>query len=176
MASGEHRPVVEGDRSGVSRRDALKKGAIAGGAVLWVSPFVQNIGISKAGATHTSPHSSLKDISFIAFLFVCGTTRYGVKLEFNGSGGYSCGNLPAPWSQGNDCGVANTGTEPSGCDRISVEVLSSNLVRVTLTTAGCSFVPGQAFSKCGSDSSTNTVCVPGTISGNTATFIGCPQN
>jgi hypothetical protein len=40
---------------GVSRRDALKKGAIAGGALLWVPPAVQAIGMTRAGAQTPSP-------------------------------------------------------------------------------------------------------------------------
>lgn len=46
---------VDGERLGVSRRDALKTGAVFGGAVLWVSPVVQSIGISRAWAQQPSP-------------------------------------------------------------------------------------------------------------------------
>ena len=176
--AGPEGTAVEVGRPGISRRDALKRGAVAGGAVLWVSPIVQNIGISKAWATHTSPHlADIKDISFIAFLFDCGTTRYGVKLDFTGLT-YTCGPLPGPTTSGNDCGVQNDGTESNGClspQHFTVTVVSENVVRVTLA-AGCTFVQGQAFAKCGSEQSTTEVCVAATpIGNNTYEFIGCPQ-
>ena len=42
------------DRSDVTRRDLLKRGAVFGGAVVWSTPMVQAIGMSRAYA-QTSP-------------------------------------------------------------------------------------------------------------------------
>ncbi len=42
-------------RSGVTRREAIKKGAIVGGTVMWVAPLVQTVGISPASAEGVSP-------------------------------------------------------------------------------------------------------------------------
>ena len=41
--------------SGISRRDAIKKGAVVGGAVVWATPVIQAIGVSPAGAQVASP-------------------------------------------------------------------------------------------------------------------------
>ena len=42
-------------RSGVTRREAIKKGAIVGGTVMWVAPLVQTVGMSPASAEGVSP-------------------------------------------------------------------------------------------------------------------------
>ena len=47
--------VSEDVGSGISRRDAIKKGAIVGGAVVWATPVIQAIGITPAGAQIPSP-------------------------------------------------------------------------------------------------------------------------
>lgn len=47
--------VSEDGGSGISRRDAIKKGAIVGGAVVWATPVIQAIGINPAGAQTPSP-------------------------------------------------------------------------------------------------------------------------
>ncbi len=41
-------------RRSVSRRDALKRGAVVGGALLWVTPVVQVIGLGQANAQSES--------------------------------------------------------------------------------------------------------------------------
>lgn len=41
--------------SGISRRDLLRRGAALGGAVLWVTPAMQTVGMSRALAQETSP-------------------------------------------------------------------------------------------------------------------------
>lgn len=38
----------------VSRRDALRRGALAGGAVLWATPIIQVVEIARASAQTTS--------------------------------------------------------------------------------------------------------------------------
>lgn len=45
---------VSEQRHSVSRRNALKKGAIAGGALLWVTPVVQVVGLGQANAQAAS--------------------------------------------------------------------------------------------------------------------------
>lgn len=41
--------------AGISRREALRRGALVGGAVLWVTPVVQSVGMSPAAGQTTSP-------------------------------------------------------------------------------------------------------------------------
>lgn len=40
---------------GISRREALKKGAMVGGTVLWVAPLVQTVGVSQAFGQQPTP-------------------------------------------------------------------------------------------------------------------------
>lgn len=40
---------------GITRREALKRGAILGGALVWATPVVQTIGMRPAFAEHDSP-------------------------------------------------------------------------------------------------------------------------
>ena len=47
-------PVRPGIPS-VSRREALRRGAVVGGALLWVTPTVRAIGLTSAGAAAASP-------------------------------------------------------------------------------------------------------------------------
>ena len=54
---------------GISRRDLLMKGAILGGAVVWVTPIVQSVGMGRAFAQTTSPCTP--PISYIAMNVTC---------------------------------------------------------------------------------------------------------
>jgi hypothetical protein len=42
-------------RPGLTRREALKKGAVLGGALVWTTPLVQAIGMRPAQAQEVSP-------------------------------------------------------------------------------------------------------------------------
>lgn len=53
--SGALDPNSEHGDSGLSRREALKKGAIAGGAIMWATPVIQSVGLSGALAQQPSP-------------------------------------------------------------------------------------------------------------------------
>ena len=69
---------------GISRRDLLKRGAVLGGAVVWVTPVVQTLGMGRAFAQTASPVPG-QDISYIGINVVCATESYFVKWE-DGSG------------------------------------------------------------------------------------------
>ena len=63
-------------RSGVTRREAIKKGAIVGGTVMWVAPLVQTVGMSPASAQTVSPQPGA---------CVCtGTNSFDVTAAFTG--------------------------------------------------------------------------------------------
>ena len=63
-------------RSGVTRREAIKKGAIVGGTVMWVAPLVQTVGMSPASAQTASPRPGE---------CVCtGTNSFDVTAAFTG--------------------------------------------------------------------------------------------
>lgn len=76
---------------GISRRDAMKKGAVVGGAVLWATPVIQAIGISPASATHVSPNvphcPCLTCTANAVGLSVAGITLGGTA---DGTGGSAC--------------------------------------------------------------------------------------
>ena len=54
---------------GITRRDLLKKGAALGGAVVWVTPIVQSVGMGRAFAQTPSPCTP--GISYIAMNVIC---------------------------------------------------------------------------------------------------------
>lgn len=92
MASNDFDGTVASDGdSGVSRRDAIKKGAVVGGAVLWATPVIQAIGISPASATHVSPNVQhcpcLACTANAVGLSVAGITLGGTA---DGTGGPAC--------------------------------------------------------------------------------------
>jgi hypothetical protein len=69
---------------GVSRRDALKKGAAVGGALLWATPVVQTIGMTRAYAAGVSGSGEEAGPSYIALNVDCGgrrSTGYSIKYE-----------------------------------------------------------------------------------------------
>jgi hypothetical protein len=71
----------------VSRRDALKRGAILGGTLVWAAPVVQTIGMTKAYAADPSgPGNGENGPSYIAMNITCGgvgqsSTAYSIKYE-----------------------------------------------------------------------------------------------
>ncbi len=64
---------------GITRRDLLKKGAVLGGAVVWVTPIVQSVGMGRAFAQTTSPCTP--PISYIAMNVTCNGNAYFIKWE-----------------------------------------------------------------------------------------------
>lgn len=64
---------------GITRRDLLKKGAVLGGAVVWVTPIVQSVGMGRAFAQVTSPCTP--PISYIAMNVTCGGIQSFIKWE-----------------------------------------------------------------------------------------------
>jgi hypothetical protein len=59
----------------------LRKGAALGGAVVWVTPVVQTVGMGRAFAQEPSPTPCDPAISFIAMNVTCGGTQYFIKWE-----------------------------------------------------------------------------------------------
>lgn len=159
----------------LSRRDALKKGAIAGGTVLWVTPVVQGIGMSQAFASHPSPVIG-HGVSFVAFRFTCGTITYFAKLDFLADNSWVCSSEVNDPDQ-NSCGVDDAGAE-DGCasglytvDTILNTDGEIGQVIVTLTCTDGEF--DDYATKCGN---AHGGCHDGHVStdGQTATF-SCPD-
>ncbi|MDQ3574429.1 MAG: hypothetical protein M3378_02810 [Actinomycetota bacterium] len=158
---------------GLTRREAMRRGVVAGGALLWVTPMVQTVGMSRAGAQQASPPGGqLRGISFIEFRFNCNGTAYYAKVEsINSATQYQC---EGP-NNGQTCGVSDAGAQ-DGCGRFTLSDLvydDGDLVRLTVDLA-CgagrtgTFVAGQ--SKCAGD------CVAAAVvDADTRLFFGCPR-
>jgi hypothetical protein len=70
----------EVQRRGMTRRDALRRGAVIGGALVWAAPAVQTLARPAfAGALNGSPVGNT--YSFVAVLFYCGGQYYRVKVN-----------------------------------------------------------------------------------------------
>lgn len=156
---------------GLTRREAMRRGAIAGGALLWVTPMVQTVGMNRALAQQASPRPQLRGISFIELRFTCGGTAYYAKVEsINSATQFDCEG-PNP---GQTCGVNDSGAQ-NGCGRFTLSDLVFNgndLIRVTvdLNCGGQAGVFLEGQSKCGQ------ACVPAqTVDSDTRVFFGCPK-
>jgi hypothetical protein len=154
---------------GMSRRELLKRAAVVGGTLVWVSPLLQSVTEpALAGVTHGGD-DDLRAISFIAFRFECDGDTFGAKVDFD-EGEAVCGPLPAP--PGQSCGLFQDG-DASGCGRFELTIVETDedgeptRVEVTLDE-GCTFLEGA--SKCG-----RTACEPAEIDDGTAVFTGCPK-
>ena len=171
----------EEQSAGLTRRDMLKRGAIAGSAAVWVMPAMEVLGVGRRYAQAasggpsptTTPTTAAttttiagggggKGISFVAFKYLCGGTTYFVKLE-----GSTLATCEDP-NRGENCGISLAGTV-SGCglgQYTSVNTLSGGeptKVVVTLTCLGGTFVSAMARA--------GTTCIAASISGNVATFL-----
>ena len=75
--------MPENQGEGISRRDLLRKGAVLGGAVVWVTPAVQTLGMGRAFAQTASPVTA---ISYIAITWTCpGGPTFFAKNDENGT-------------------------------------------------------------------------------------------
>lgn len=115
---------------GLTRRDALKRGAKLGGAVLWMTPVVQAIGMRPAFAQTTSP--------------TCASCC--VKIDAGGCDGINPNNTcfdPAP-PQDEAC-----------CDHISSTVQNTEFCWTVTLREGCTFGDGPFSVTSGGDCDPN---------------------
>lgn len=70
-----------------SRREFIKRSAVAGGAAVWAPPVVQSITSPAFGQTIYPPPG--RDISFVALLLICDSTYH--RIKFAAGGGIECG-------------------------------------------------------------------------------------
>ena len=166
---------VDQARSGMSRREALQKGALVGGTVLWVTPLVQSVGMSPAAAqTTSSAGQGLRGISFIEFRFTCDGGTFFAKVDtIESKTDFVCDG-PSPRSA--TCGVDKTDAQ-DGCGMFTLSDLvfdEGELVGLTvnLTCEDAEFLAGQ--SKCGQDCA-GAVEASEVEAGESAMFFGCPK-
>jgi hypothetical protein len=120
----------------VSRRDFLKRGAALGGAVMWVTPVVQIVGMRPAFAQVASPACNV----WYAAKIERSDDPPGWVCLMAGEGAQDCLNLSDIES---DEGLG-TGTIQEGCHKIvSVIVAPENALNkdwVVVLDEGCQFV------------------------------------
>ncbi len=117
---------MDSQQEGLTRREALKRGAAVGGAMLWASPVVQTIGMSRAAAAATSPVET--NLSFIALLAVCDGVTHFIKYEIDEAAWESSpGNTPGcvlpaydQKSHGGTLGFSASAVDSDGCVTIGI--------------------------------------------------------
>ena len=141
---------------GISRRDLLRRGAALGGAVVWMTPVVQTLGMGRAFAqTASPPPGGGQDISYVGINVVCSTESFFVKWE---GGGWEemPGNAPL-------CAdPADLGQGVNGSDKgFSITPLTSSCVSLTVpaSVAGCTVT---VWVKAGQTCNTYSNVAPGT--------------
>lgn len=73
----------EPDRSSLSRRQTLKRGAALSGALLWATPTLQSLTMRPAFAQATPVPGAVEGPSFIAMNVMCPSGDFHIKLECN---------------------------------------------------------------------------------------------
>jgi len=128
----------------ITRRDILKKGAIAGGVLVWAVPVVETLDMTAAYAgTKSKPggNAQFQNFSYIAFDLLCGTSCYRMKLNSVGTSDADCGTDFSAGSCGfktvlQSCGAGQPGPG-TGCGPVSVVQNADNSVTVSYGP-GCS--------------------------------------
>ena len=142
--------------STLTRREALRRGAIVGGSLLWTTPVLQTIGMSRANAQVPSPRPVGHDISYIALNVTCreGQVAVAYTIKYEGCQGADCfesdpGNFPACGGvftptgtpvDGDDLGFTTTGPDASGC--VTINVPADCLVTASAIKGGPDCCPG----------------------------------
>lgn len=186
-------PLVDSPR--ISRRKALERAAVAGGAFVAMTPAVQHIARGLAHAQVSPPpgrgdgggrgsgdgrgdggETTFHGISYAAFVFHCDTQQYKVKWE---NGGFvEPGNLPHcedPPSWDTAAGLPAPGYDmvpEKGAISVQSSYIDGELHSIAFTLpAGCTATgaAGGAMSAGGS-STEQGYCASATVAGNTVTF------
>lgn len=157
-----------------SRREAIRRAAVLGGTMVWAAPAIQQVGMRAAAAVSPPPPppppSNFYGISFVAFVFKCGSTYYKAKYDAE------AGSWEDVESRNNDKGLANCAqidrwTEASplpspynappgkGPIDASPVVVDGEVYEVTFTMpTGCSFRDGSAVVKGGASTGDDNGC------------------
>lgn len=177
---------------GVSRRELLKRSAIVGGTVVWVTPVIQSF-TTPAFAGSPPPAGAGMDISFVALLVNCAGTAYRVKFGrdqlpggvFPAVGAFGpteCGpsfNVPCP--NGNfSRGVTTVGGVPlsqsSACPFSPQFTATFNVTTGALTVnlGACTLLDYRV--KCGTNCTKPGDAGGPAVGGSAATFVKCPSS
>lgn len=177
---------------GVSRRELLKRSAIAGGTVLWVAPVIQSFTAPAFAGSPPPAAGGGQDISFVALLANCAGTVYRMKFDtgqmpggvFPASGSFGpteCGpGFNVPCSNGDlGRGATKVGTLPMSQANVcpatprATATFNVSTGSVTVNLGSCTLIDYRV--KCGQS------CIkPGDAGappagGSAATFVRCPK-
>lgn len=116
--------------TGISRREALKRGAILGGAVVWATPVVQTVGMSRAFASTPSPVGG-KDISYVGINATRDSDGKSYFIKYEDGSGWENKPGAAP-------GCADKADLPGGTDGgslgFAISQLTSSCWKLTVPT------------------------------------------
>lgn len=149
-----------------TRREAIRRAALLGGTMVWAAPTLQQVGMRAAAAVSPPPPpppppSNFYGISFVAFVFKCGSTYHKAKYDAE------TGAWEDVESKNNDKGLANCAqidrwtdaiplpspyNAPPGKSAIGADpvVVDGEAYEVTFTLpSGCTFEDGSAVVKGG---------------------------
>jgi hypothetical protein len=173
--------AVPADR--MTRRQALRRAALVGGALVYTTPAVTRLAGTPAFAVGTPPpeppppeppppdeDEKVHAISYVGLVFVCNGTMYKAKWE-EGKGWVGPGNLPHCT---NPDGWNGASSYPNpGSIGVSTTYVGGELHQVCFTLPDtCSFNSGAGgvVMGAGGDKTTQGFCVGPSISGRTACF------
>jgi len=171
------------DSARITRRVAMQRAAVAGGALAFAVPVVQRLGQMTAGAVVSPvppPPSStpgFHGISYIAFVFRCNGTLFRLKWEEGGDGfdDFDGNNLPGCTEPN---GWANATPYANHADVVVNEtVIGGELFSVSFTVpVGCTITDGDGVAK-GANPNIQGFCVTGVVSNSnrTITFTAPPK-
>lgn len=140
---------MENQRSGLSRRDFLKRGAILGGAVVWATPIVQVVGMRPALAQTTSP---VCDQIYAIKINNGACDNGGTDGTPIGGEAYCCEDITNQSPGPGKCITTPAVTAGDPCDKIaSVEYVTGAIWHIRFVE-GCQYVDGAVGLKSGGGS------------------------
>lgn len=167
--------VNDGRQGGLTRRDALRRAAVIGGAVAYTAPAVQRLGMLSAHAVSPPPPpppppppSTFTGVSYVGLVFTCDGQQYRAKWEEGGGWGDADGsNLPGCPAPG---GWSSAPAYPSpAAIGVSTNYVDGELFSVTFTLPGapgtCHFESGAGVAKGGNPGNEQSggFCVSGAV-------------
>ncbi len=147
------------NKDGLSRRDFLKRSAALGGALVWVAPVVQVVGMRPAFAQTVSPVGVCDDF-------------FAVKIEEDGDCEDISDQIDPSGNQCLDVDAMGPAPQDGGCAFVTAVDVSNPMEFIITLAPGCEFQLGQAELKSGPG------CVPSGVfdsTDNTVTFTHDPM-
>lgn len=175
-----------------TRRDVIRRAAILSGTAVWAAPAMQQVGMRAAAAVSPpppappppSPPSEFYGISFVAFVFRCGSTLYKAKYDAergqwedvesgdNTKGLATCDQIDK-WAEAAPLPSPYDAPPGKGAIDASPVTVGGEVFEVTFTLpASCTFSDGSVAVKGGPDVGGDNGCsYPQVQDGRAFTFV-----